>query len=104
MRTEAWRGFVGDVKRTGRKLKRDGKKYVKTHPLLIVGGGAIAAALLFSRLRRPAPERYVEKSSFLGVLNTARLWMARAISLAGQVSDLMRVRNAEQICPNGCRH
>jgi hypothetical protein len=100
MKTEAWRGFVSDVKKTGRRWKRAGTKYVKTHPLVLVGGGALIAGLLLFRGRRPAPTP-IERSGVLSYLKTARLWIGRAFALASQASELLK---REDVPMNGCRH
>ena len=93
MKTEAWRGFAGDVKATSRRMKKAGVSYMKAHPLLVLGGGAALGALIVMRLkRRPkAPET----PGILKVLRIARFCLGRAILLATDWAERSYLRDEE---------
>ena len=81
MRTTAWRGFVGNVRSTGRRIGRAGTQYAKTHPLLLVGGGAVLSAFLFSRIRR-RPRMSAVDTFKQRLIQAGSIWLARAITVA----------------------
>jgi len=54
MSAEAWRELGDDVQRTGGRLKRVGSAYAKKHPIIVLGGGALLAAVAAWRLVRPS--------------------------------------------------
>jgi len=55
MSDEAKDELAGDVRKTGARLVRVGAACTRKHPVLVLGGGALLAALAVWRLSRPAP-------------------------------------------------
>lgn len=55
MSAEAWRELGADVRQVGLHLKQAGSAYAKKHPILVLGGGALLAAIVVWRIIRPAP-------------------------------------------------
>src|SRR5688572_16758302 len=95
MRTQAWRQFSGDVKTTGKRLKKAGSVYIKSHPLVILGGGAAVGALLMAGLRRRP--KVAQPSGVLKYLRIARFWLGRAVVLATDWAERTYLKN-EEVC------
>lgn len=95
LKNTAWREFAGDVKATTRKVKRTSTAYIKAHPLMVLGGGAVLGALAMSLFkRRPAASSYSAPKQGVGrVIQTARFWLSRAISLAADCAELARMQD-----------
>jgi len=55
MRAEARHELAGDVRKTGARLVRVGGACTRKHPVLVLGGGALLAALAVWRMSRSAP-------------------------------------------------
>lgn len=55
MSDEAKDELAGDVRKTATRLVRVGAACTRKHPVLVLGGGALLAALAVWRLGRPAP-------------------------------------------------
>jgi hypothetical protein len=100
MRTEAWKGLAGEVKTSGRRLKKASNAYIKAHPLLILGGGAALGALLMSRMsKRPLEERRLEKKyGFLKYVGIARFILGRALVFASDWVERARIQEEEFQC------
>jgi len=67
MSAEAWRELARDVRGAGKSAGRLGFAYMKKHPVLTLGGGAVLAGLALWRMRRPALV-VKERSRFIGKL------------------------------------
>lgn len=100
MKTEAWREFRGEVKKTSRRLKKTSKAYIKAHPLLILGGGAALGALLMSKMtKRPSEERRIEKKfGFMKYVGIARFILGRAMVFASDWIERNRIQEEEYAC------
>jgi hypothetical protein len=98
MKTEAWQDFATNVKATGKRLGKAGKKYIKTHPVLVLGGGALLGALLVSRVgRRPAHHALPRKAAgVFRILRTAQYWLGQALCYASEFAD--RAQEAREEC------
>lgn len=93
MKTEAWRGFAGDVLSTGRRMRRAGASYMKAHPLLVLGGGAALGALIAMRMKRRP--RQPQAPGILKVLRVASFWLGRAVLLANDWAERTYLRDEE---------
>lgn len=98
MKTEAWQDFATNVKSTGKRLGKAGKKYIKTHPVIVLGGGALLGALLVSRVGRrsghtPLPRK---AAGIFRILRTAQYWLGQALCYASEFAD--RAQEAREEC------
>jgi hypothetical protein len=93
MKSEAWRGFAGDVRATSRRMKKAGISYMRAHPLLVLGGGAALGALVVLRLKRRP--KTPETPGILKVLRIARFCLGRAILLATDWAERSYLRDEE---------
>jgi hypothetical protein len=95
LKNSAWREFAGDVKTTSRRIKRAGTAYIKAHPLVVLGGGAVLGALTMAVFKkRPAAAAYDgPKQGVARLFQTARFWLGRAITLAADCAELARMQD-----------
>jgi hypothetical protein len=61
---EAWSDLATDASRTGSRLGKVATQYATKHPVIVIGGGALLAALAFSRTKRD-PTRVARRESRL---------------------------------------
>ena len=99
MKNNAWQEFTGDVKATSRRIKRVGTAYVKAHPLVVLGGGAVLGALTMALIKKSpaAASTSVPKQGIGRLFQTARFWITRAMSLAADCAELARMQD-DQAC------
>ena len=84
---EAWSDLATDASRTGSRLGKVAKQYASKHPAIVIGGGALLAALAFSRTKRD-PVHVVKRESRLpetGLFSSAlggvlKMWLVETLT------------------------
>jgi hypothetical protein len=86
MNRQAWNEFAGTAKSTGRRLGRAGRNCIKSHPVLVLGGGALLGAMLAYRLGRRRPGRKASTGRAHRFLKVATAWLGEALWFAAEVA------------------
>jgi hypothetical protein len=90
MNRQAWNEVAGTAKSTGRRLGRAGRSYIKAHPVLVLGGGALLGALFAYGLGRRRPGPKASKGRALRVLKAAGFWLGEALCFAAEMAHQAR--------------
>ena len=83
----AWSDLAADASRTGSRLGKVATQYASKHPAIVIGGGALLAALAFSRTKR-GPTRVARRESRLpeaGLFSSAlggvlKMWLVETLT------------------------